>query len=225
MKEKYTGLVQKSKNNNKRKISEKKLWLREQKLLENERRIRQLSVVSSEGIIIVDLGKIIYANQTIGGMFGYNPGYVTGIDIKELPFWNTPKILIKSTDNEKTFELTGIRKDNSTFPAEVVIKVILFKDRQMTLLVFRDITERKRIETELIKTREEVEKAVKSKSEFLDNMSNEIRMPINSIINMTSLLLKTQVSSEQRLFVEAIIMSGDSLLKVINDLIDFSELQ
>jgi signal transduction histidine kinase/DNA-binding response OmpR family regulator/HPt (histidine-containing phosphotransfer) domain-containing protein len=93
------------------------------------------------------------------------------------------------------------------------------------VVVFRDITERKRTETELQKAKDAAEAANRAKSAFLATMSHEVRTPMNAVIGMTGLLLDTALNPEQGEFAQVIRNSADSLLTIINDILDFSKIE
>ena len=87
------------------------------------------------------------------------------------------------------------------------------------------IRDRRRVEQDLMRTKDEGTRAVKAKSEFLANMSHEIRTPMNGVLGMTELLLGTELNRKQRHFAETIHRSGEQLLAIINDILDFSKIE
>lgn len=98
-------------------------------------------------------------------------------------------------------------------------------DRQLVQTVLRDVTERRLIEEELLAARHSAENSNEAKSRFLATVSHEIRTPLNGILGMASLLRDTRLTKEQAAYIEALETSGETLLLLIDEVLDFSKVE
>lgn len=120
-------------------------------------------------------------------------------------------------------EIRNKAKDGTLYWVDTTIVPFLNAEKKpyQYVAIRNDITERKKAE----QARDEAEQANQAKSVFLAMMSHEIRTPMNGVIGMASLLSETQLSPEQREYTEIIKSSGENLLSVINDVLDFSKIE
>ncbi|MET0660696.1 MAG: response regulator [Steroidobacteraceae bacterium] len=148
---------------------------------------------------------------------------ITGTDAQQKVLEQT--LIIDATD--ATREASIRRGDGSERAIEYVASPLKDDSGHYggSVVVFRDISERKAHEAELKAARVAAESASRAKSEFLANMSHEIRTPMNGVIGFTNLLGDTTLSDEQADYVKTIRHSAESLLIIINDILDFSKVE
>ena len=124
-------------------------------------------------------------------------------------------------------ELEAIRSDGGHF--WVVARGEAERDATGAICGLRgtmqDVTARRAAEMALRDAKEAAEAAARTKSDFLANMSHEIRTPMNGVVGMTSLLLQTELTGEQRDCLETVRASSEALLAILNDVLDFSKIE
>ncbi|MYM32978.1 response regulator [Duganella sp. FT94W] len=126
----------------------------------------------------------------------------------------------------------GRRRDGGEFPVEVNLSAVRTDQGTKVLAVISDITERQRLQhevesraQELERERDRAEAANRAKSDFVANMSHEIRTPMNAVLGMVYLLGNTQLTPQQRKYLNMVRVSGQSLLGILNDVLDFSKIE
>lgn len=208
----------------------------EEALRESEMRFRSITESANDAIISADSrGLIHFWNRAAERMFGYKQEEILGQSLVSIiperyreahsrgmkRFHETGESKVIG----KTVELSALRKDGSEFPVELSLASWRTAKGVFVSGIIRDISERKQTEAELRKAKKAAEEASRAKSEFLANMSHEIRTPLNGIIGMIELALDTDLTPEQKEYLEMARISADSLFVLINDILDFSKIE
>ena len=200
--------------------------------------LRRLALVASHtgsGVIITDPEwRVEWINEGFTRMFGFTLDEIKGRKPAEFMIGpdSDPKAQLamdEAGQKRRRFlgEVLNYTKDGRKVWIELEIQPVVNQDGEVEgfMGLQLDITARKRQAEQMREAMEAAEKANQAKSQFLAMMSHEIRTPMNGVIGMTSLLLDTPLSPDQRESAEIIRQSGESLLTIINDILDFSKIE
>lgn len=203
-----------------------------------EEELQILSLVASNsntGVTIADEnGKITWVNKALENLTGYSLAELKGKMLGDvLSTNNTNKDIILAARDKaahleaSTIEVSALKKDGTLVWLSASNTPVLNAkgqlERQVELI--NDITQRKQVEQEMIESRAQAIQLSEAKEMFLSVMSHEIRTPLNAVIGMTHLLLENDPKPTQLDDLNILKFSGENLLNIINDILDFTKIE
>ena len=206
----------------------------EQALQEREEQYRLLLENMNDLVCEIDLeGYYTFVNENFKDTLGYDPKELLGTKVSDLMHpedsqSSSGKFKHLLSSLEPSLDIWRFRHKNGEYRLiESKGKVYLnSKNEKRNVIISRDITDKMRVEVELIDAKEKAEESDRLKSAFLANMSHEIRTPMNGILGFAELLKEPKLSSEdQQEYISIIERSGKRMINIINDIVDISKIE
>ncbi len=215
-----------------------------QKVLEEELQSRETWLHTTldnlgEGVYTTDdLGRLTYLNTEGERMLGWRFEQIEGQDMHSTihhhrddgqPLSKEECPIYRAAHESKIYRSgneTFFRQDGSVLSVKVTSAPLAHEGGTLgSVVVFSDVTKERLLQETLLRAKQAAEESVQAKAQFLAVMSHEIRTPLNGVIGMADLLLDTSLDSEQTEFASIIKTSADTLLTLINDILDYSKIE
>jgi PAS domain S-box-containing protein len=199
----------------------------------SEKNFRAIFETAPEPIYLIDVntGRILDCNGFTLSWLGYSREELLSMPADSIV---ADKAGVTDDGNEKATyrgrmavaEWCFRKQDGTLVTADVAGTPLEYEGRECFAVLVHDITERKRVEKDLIKAREAAESANRAKSRFLANMSHELRTPMNAILGYSQLMQRdSSLHRDQREYLNIINRSGEHLLGLINDVLEISKIE
>jgi PAS domain S-box-containing protein len=176
-------------------------------------------------------GRLLDVNQEYVRLTGFTREESIGRHFADFNLWIDPKQMVAFssalfTNNEvRNLEVSFRLKDGTVLEALVSAVNLELNGQLCCLTMTRGIADLKRTQRELVAASEAALAASRAKSEFLSSMSHEIRTPMNAILGMSELIAETVLTDEQRGYMKTVISNGNSLLELINSILDLAKVE
>jgi PAS domain S-box-containing protein len=181
--------------------------------------------------LVMPDGRMSYVNDAACRMLGYQRDELLRMKVADID-----PSMASSAAWERTWALlvrrrsmvaasTHRARSGVAIPVELSFNMATLEGHEYACTIARDVTERRMIEEKLERARHAAEAASRAKSEFLATMSHEIRTPLNGVFGMTELALEATDEVERREFIHAARSSAETLLSMLNDILDYSQLE
>ena len=205
-----------------------------ERLREAARNLSEAMEQNDSAVVIVDRsGRIEYVNAGLCQQLGYESRELIGRRWRKFQWTgDDPAIaaeMLATVRSGKTWhgEWVNRRRNGEPYPARGIVTPVKRRDGSLScfVAVFDDMTAIKKNEEMLRAAVERAETGDRTKALFLATMSHEVRTPLNGIVGFTSLLLDTALNAEQREYVQTIQTSGEALIQLTNDILDFTRIE
>ncbi len=200
----------------------------ELELLKSQERYQVIFSQSKDAIYISDGKKLIDFNEATVRLFGYTHEELQHLYVEKLYKNRDDKdrfnTMMDTFSFVRDFEVELLQKDGTIKNCLLTSAAVQTDDFIGYHGIIRDVTVRKQTE-ELRKAKEIAERSTEMKEKFLANVSHEMRTPMNAILGLTNILLKTHIDDEQSNYLSSIRESSQHLLGIINDILEISSLK